>query len=106
LREQSLPKNVEEKLDFLTGKLEELGPPNRRPNAMLSIYALDASKGLFQDIQSVDAPVTSRFKAAVNETAALAKSATDRWKKILSEDVPALNKELEANGLPAIKLAP
>src|SRR5207253_1956711 len=31
LREQSLPKNVEEKLNALNSKLKELGPPNPRP---------------------------------------------------------------------------
>ncbi len=35
LRDQSLPKNVEEKLNALNSKLRELGPPNARPVRLL-----------------------------------------------------------------------
>src|SRR5207253_8777397 len=44
LREQSLPKNVEEKLNALNGKLKELGPPQPRPGETPSLHALDSDK--------------------------------------------------------------
>jgi photosystem II stability/assembly factor-like uncharacterized protein/uncharacterized coiled-coil protein SlyX len=104
LKEQSLPKNVENKLDVLNSKLKELGPPNPRPGAPPSLHALDSAKSLFGEIQGVDAPPTDRVKAAVGEVRVHATSLMERWKKIISEDVPALDRELEASGLPRTKL--
>src|SRR5438046_4947051 len=54
LRDQSLPKNVEEKLNALNSKLKELGPPNPRPDATHSLHALDSDKDIFAQIQRVD----------------------------------------------------
>jgi photosystem II stability/assembly factor-like uncharacterized protein len=104
LKEESLPKNVENKLDVLNSKLKELGPPNPRPGAPPSLHALDSAKSLFGEIQGVDAPPTDRVKAAVGEVRVHATSLMERWKKIISEDVPALDRELEASGLPRTKL--
>src|SRR4029077_20710822 len=67
LRDQSLPKNVEEKLNVLNTKLQELGPPNPRPGQTPSLHGLDSAKDLFQEIQGVDAAPTNRVKAAVND---------------------------------------
>ncbi len=105
LREQSLPKNVEEKLNALNGKLRELGPPNPRPDATPSLHALDSTKDLFQQIQGVDAPPTDRVKAAVNNVRAQATELTKRWKEIVAQEMPALDQELQAAGLPRLSLA-
>src|SRR5439155_26945965 len=103
LKEQSLPKNVEDKLNALNNKLKELGPPNPRPDAPPALHALDSAKKLFDEIQGVDAPPTARVKAAVNGLRLQATSLMERWKKIVSQDLPALDRELEASGLPPIK---
>ncbi|MFL6544890.1 MAG: glycoside hydrolase, partial [Candidatus Udaeobacter sp.] len=106
LRDQSLPKNVEEKLNALNSKLKELGPPNARPGATPSLHALDSAKDLFQQIQGVDAAPTDRVKAAVNEVRSLATDLTERWKQMVAQEVPALDQELQAAGLSRLKLAP
>jgi paraquat-inducible protein B len=105
LREQSLPKNVEEKLNALNTKLKELGPPNARPGATPSLQALDSAKDLFQEIQSVDAVPTDRIKAAVNDVRTQGTELTKRWKEIVGQEMPALDQELQAAGLPRLSLA-
>jgi hypothetical protein len=105
LRDQSLPKNVEEKLNALNTKLKELGPPNPRPGATPSLHALDWAKDLFQEIQGVDAPPTDRVKAAVNDVRTQATELTKRWKDIVAQEVPALDRELQTAGLPRLSLA-
>ena len=106
LREQSLPKNVEEKLNALNSKLKELGPPNARPDAALSLHALDSAKAFFEEIQGVDARPPDRVKAAVNDVRAQGIELTKRWKEIVAQEVPALDRELQAAGLPRLRLAP
>jgi hypothetical protein len=96
LKEQSLPKNVEDKLNALNSKIKELGPPNPRPGAPPSLHALDSAKSLFEQIQGVDAPPTDRVKAAVGDVRLQATSLVERWKNILAQDVPALDRELQA----------
>jgi len=105
LREQSLPINVEEKLNALNSKLKELGPPNPRPGATPSLHALDSAKDLFQQIQGVDAAPTDRVKAAVNDVRSQATELTKRWKEIVGQEMPALDQELQAAGLPRLSLA-
>jgi photosystem II stability/assembly factor-like uncharacterized protein len=105
LREQSLPKNVEEKLNALNSKLRELGPPNPRPDATPSLYALEAAKDLFQEIQSVDAVPTDRIKAAVNNVRTQGTELTKHWKEIVGQEMSALDQELQAAGLPRLSLA-
>jgi photosystem II stability/assembly factor-like uncharacterized protein len=106
LREQSLPKNVEEKLNALNSKLKELGPPNARPDATPSLHALDSAKDLFAQIQGVDAAPTDRVKAAVNDVRSQATVLTERWKEIIAQEVPALDRELQATDLSRLNLAP
>ena len=105
LREQSLPKKVEEKLNALNSKLKELGPPNPRPGATPSLHALDSAKDLLQEIQGVDAAPTDRVKAAVNDVRAQATGLTKRWKEIVAQEVPALDRELQTAGLSRLSLA-
>jgi photosystem II stability/assembly factor-like uncharacterized protein len=105
LREQSLPKNVEEKLNALNSKLEELGPPNARPGATPSLHALDSAKALFQEIQGVDAAPTAQVKAAVNDVRVQGTELTKRWKEIVAQEMAALNRELQAAGLSRLSLA-
>jgi photosystem II stability/assembly factor-like uncharacterized protein len=106
LKEEAVPKNVGDNLNMLTSKLQELGPPNPRPGAQPSLHALDSAKNLFDEIQAVDAPPTERVKAAVNEVRLQADSLMERWKTIITQDVPALDKALEAAGLPRTNATP
>jgi hypothetical protein len=106
LRAQSLPKNVEDKLNGLNARLKELGPPNARPGAAPSLHALDSAKELFGQIQGVDTVPTDRVKAAVNEVPGQATALTKRWQDIVAQDMPALNQNLQAAGLPSLNFAP
>jgi hypothetical protein len=106
LRGQSLPKNVEDKLNGLNARIIELEPPNARPGAPPSLHALDSAKELFGQIQGVDAAPTHRIKAALNEVQVQASALTKRWPEILAQDVPALDKELQAVGLAPLRLEP
>jgi hypothetical protein len=106
LRAQSLPKNVEDKLNGLNARLKELGLPNARPEAAPSLHALDSAKELFGQIQGVDAAPTDRVKAAVNEVHVQASALTKPWQEIVAQDVPAFDKELQAGGLSALRLEP
>src|SRR5438477_5999685 len=105
LRDQSLPKNVEEKLNALNSKLKELGPPNPRPGETPSLHALDSAKDLFAQIQGVDAGPTDCVKAAVNDVRGQATVLTKRWKEIIAQEVAALDQELQAAGLARLNLA-
>jgi photosystem II stability/assembly factor-like uncharacterized protein len=106
LRAQSLSKNVEDKLDALNARLKELGPPNARPGAGPSLHALDSTKDLFEQIEGVDAAPTDRVKGAVNEVRDQANTLIKRWPEITAQDVPALNRELQAAGLSPVRLEP
>ena len=106
LRAQSLPKNVEDKLNELNARLKELGPPNARPGAAPSLHALDSARELFGQIQGVDVSPTDRVKAAVYEVRGQATALTKSWQEIVEQEVPALDKELEAAGLSSIRLEP
>ena len=92
-------------MNALNSKLKELGPPNPRPGATPSLQALDSAKDLFQQIQGVDAAPTDRVKAAVNDVRSLATDLTKRWKEIVAQEVAALDRELQAAGLPQLSLA-
>jgi hypothetical protein len=69
------------------------------------MYALDSAKDLFQEIQGVDAAPTDRVKAAVNDVRSQATELTKRWKEIVEQEMPALDQELQAAGLPRLSLA-
>jgi hypothetical protein len=106
LRAQSVAKDIEDKLNGLNARLKELGPPNARPGAPPSLHALDSARELFGQIQGVDAAPTDRVKAAVNDLQVQANTLTKRWQEIIAQDVPALNKDLQAAGLTPLNLSP
>ncbi|MFL6515232.1 MAG: WD40/YVTN/BNR-like repeat-containing protein [Chthoniobacterales bacterium] len=102
LKDQRPEPSVLDKVNALTAKLKELGPPNARPDAQLSIHALEAAKALFDNIQGCDAPVTPPMKAGVNEVQNLSGPAIDQWNRTIATELPALNETLRASGLPPI----
>jgi malate dehydrogenase (oxaloacetate-decarboxylating)(NADP+) len=59
---------------------------------------------LFGQIQGVDVAPTDRVKAAVNDVQVQASALTKRWQEIVAQDVPALDGELQAAGLPSLSL--
>ncbi|PYK70157.1 MAG: hypothetical protein DME44_12305, partial [Verrucomicrobia bacterium] len=65
-----------------------------------------SAKDLFHQIQGVDAAPTDRVKAAVTAVRSQAAELTKRWREIIEQEVPALDRELQAAGLSRLKLAP
>ncbi|MDB6148485.1 MAG: hypothetical protein JWO45_2149, partial [Spartobacteria bacterium] len=104
LKEQTLPNPVKEGLDTMENKLRELGPPNPRSGAPPSLHVLQSIESLFDELQVADAPPTAAMKKAVADIQLQAPSLMEQWKRIISEDVPALNNQLKAASLRPIEL--
>jgi photosystem II stability/assembly factor-like uncharacterized protein len=80
-------------------KLEELAPPNRRPGAPLTFDALTKARTLFSMLQSADVAPRSAVKNAVAQVEKDAPAAMAKWQKVIDQDLPALNQQLQAAGL-------
>jgi hypothetical protein len=98
-KERAAQNPVKTQLEAFTRKMEELGPPNTRPGAPLSFGVLAKLEGLFGDLQEADVAPTSRFKSGVAEIEQEAHGAIERWQNLLAQDLPELNRQLEAAGL-------
>jgi photosystem II stability/assembly factor-like uncharacterized protein len=96
---------AKELLDAFAKKLEEFAPPNARPGAPLSFHLLESVERLFGILDGVDAAPTTAVTTAVAEVLRIAPSVTEKWRALVSQDLPALNQELERAGLGKIELA-
>jgi hypothetical protein len=79
------------------------GPPHPRPGAQPSLFVLDATTHLFDDIQDADAAPTVATKTAIENLEAKVGATMDAWRKLLESDLPALNQQLKESGFPEIK---
>src|SRR5947209_8877637 len=104
LKQQPVSQELKEKLNALTGKLRSLGPPNPRSKTELSLHVLTSVKELFEQLQAVDAAPTPSQRAAVQELQKDVPQAIEQSKRVISEEVPAVNKALEASGLPRLQM--
>jgi photosystem II stability/assembly factor-like uncharacterized protein len=96
---------VTAQLDDLNKKLQEIaGPPSRRASAALSLDLLEKLGTLFGNIQEVDAAPTPAVRAAVADLQRESQSIIQRWRAIESQDLPALNRQLEAAGFGKIEI--
>jgi hypothetical protein len=96
---------AKEHLDAFAKKLEEFGPPNARPGAAPAFHLSDSVERLFGIIEGVDAAPTSAVKTGVAEILRTAPAVTEKWRALVSQDLPALNEDLERAGLGKIELA-
>ncbi|MEY2528408.1 MAG: hypothetical protein QOJ05_498, partial [Verrucomicrobiota bacterium] len=96
---------AKEHLDAFAKKLEEFGPPNARPGAAPAFHLLDSVERLFGILDGVDAAPTSAVKTGVAEILRTAPAVTEKWRALVSQDLPALNEDLERAGLGKIELA-
>jgi photosystem II stability/assembly factor-like uncharacterized protein len=103
LKEQAPSDEVTKSVDAFEKKLKDLGPPNPRPEAPPALHVLESVKSLFGEIEGADAAPTPKIKAAVADLEVTARSLSDRWKEILSQDLSGLNAQLKAAGLAEIK---
>jgi photosystem II stability/assembly factor-like uncharacterized protein len=83
--------------------LTKFGPPHPRPGAPPSLFVLDSTTHLFDDIQGADAAPTAATKAAATDLETKVGAAMEAWRKLLDSDVPALNQQLKQAGFPDIK---
>ena len=96
---------VTAQLDALNKKLQEIaGPPSRQASAALSLDLLEKLGTLFWNIQEVDAAPTPAVRVAVGDLQREAQSIIQRWRAIESQDLPALNRQLEAASFGKIEI--
>jgi hypothetical protein len=95
--------DVTQKLEAFAQTLMKFGPPHPRPGAPPSLFVLDSTKQLFNEIEVADAAPTAATKAAVADLEAKAGPMMDAWQKLLESDLPALNQQLKQAGFQEIK---
>ena len=96
--------DLAQKLEAFAQRLMIFGPPHPRPGAQPSLFVLDSTTHLFDDIQDADAAPTVAIKAAIQDLEAKVGATMDAWRKILESDLPALNQQLNEAGFAEIKV--
>jgi photosystem II stability/assembly factor-like uncharacterized protein len=96
--------DVTQKLEAFAQTLMRFGPPHPRPGAPPSLFVLESTTRLFNDIQGADAAPTAAVKAAVADLQTKVGPMMDAWHKLLESDLPALNQQLKQAGFPEIKI--
>jgi photosystem II stability/assembly factor-like uncharacterized protein len=95
--------DVTQKLEAFAQTLMKFGPPHPRPGASPSLFVLDSTKQLFNEIEVADTAPTAASKAAVADLEAKVAPMMDAWQKLLESDLPALNQQLKQAGFQEIK---
>jgi len=95
--------DVTEKLEAFAQTLTQFGPPHPRPGAPPSLFVLESTVRLFNEIEGVDAAPTAAAKAAVADLQTKVGPLMEAWRKILNSDLPALNEQLKQAGFSEIK---
>jgi hypothetical protein len=99
-----MPEATAKQIDTLNQKLQELaGAANRRPGAQLSLLVLTRAQTLFRIIQEADVAPSTQVAAAVAEIRRDASSLLERWRAIETQDIPALNRQLQDAGVPQVE---
>ena len=92
-------------LDEMIKKLRDLaGLTRARMGAPVELEVLGHLKALFSDIERVDAAPTPVLQSAVDEIERAAPRVIEQWQTIEKQNLPALNQQLKATGLPKIVL--
>jgi photosystem II stability/assembly factor-like uncharacterized protein len=95
--------DVTQKLEAFAQTLMKFGPPHPRPGAPPSLFVLESTMRLFNDIQGADAAPTASVKDAVADLQTKVGPMMDAWHKLLESDLPALNQQLKQAGFLEIK---
>ena len=93
---------VTEKLEAFAQSLTQFGPPNPRPGAPPSLFVLQSTESLFNEVQGVDAAPTAAVHAAVADLQTRVGPVMEAWRKLLESDLPALNQQLKSASFPEI----
>jgi photosystem II stability/assembly factor-like uncharacterized protein len=95
--------DVTEKLETFVQTLAQFGPPHARPGAPPSLFVLESTERLFDEIQGADAAPTTAVKAAVADVQKKVGPLMQAWSKLLDSDLPALNQQLKQAGFSEVK---
>ena len=95
--------DLTQKLEAFAQTLMKFGPPHPRPGAPPSLFVLDSTTQLFNEIEVADAAPTAATKAAIADLETKVGPMMDAWQKLLESDLPALNQQLKQAGFPEIK---
>jgi len=95
--------DVTQKLEAFAQTLTKFGPPHPRPGAPPSLFVLESTTRMFNDIQGADAAPTAAIKDAIADLQIKVGPMMDGWHKLLESDLPALNQQLKQAGFPEIK---
>jgi photosystem II stability/assembly factor-like uncharacterized protein len=95
--------DVTQKLEAFAQTLMKFGPPHPRPGAPPSLFVLESTTRLFNEIQGADAAPTAAVKAAFADLKTKVGPMMELWHKLLESDLPALNQQLKKAGFPEIK---
>jgi len=90
--------DVTQKLEVFAQTLMKFGPPHPRPGAPPSLFVLESTTRLFNEIESADAAPIAAVKAAVADLETKVGPMMDAWHKLLESDLPALNQQLKQAG--------
>jgi hypothetical protein len=95
--------DLTQKLEAFAQTLMKFGPPHPRPGSPPSLFVLESTTRLFNDIQGADAAPTAAVKAAVADLETKVGPMMELWHKLLESDLPALNQQLKQTGFPEIE---
>ncbi len=95
--------DVTQKLEGFAQTLINFGPPHPYPGAPPSLFVLQSTTRLFNEIEGADAAPTAAVKTAVADLDTKVGPMMDAWQKLLESDLPALNQQLTQSGFPEIK---
>jgi len=95
--------DVTQKLEGFAQMLTKFGPPHPRPGTPPSLFVLESTTRLFNEIQGADAAPTAAVKAAVADVQTKVGPMIETWQKLLDVDLPVLNQQLKQARFPELK---
>jgi len=95
--------DVTQKLEGFAQMLTRFGPPHPRPGTPPSLFVLESTTRLFNEIQGADAAPTAAVKAAVADVQTKVGPMIEAWQKLLDVDLPVLNQQLKQARFPELK---
>jgi hypothetical protein len=87
--------DVTQRLEAFAQTLMKFGPPHPRPGAPPSLFVLESTTRLFNEIERSDAAPTAAVNAAVANLDTKIATVMDAWRQLLESDLPALNQQLQ-----------
>jgi photosystem II stability/assembly factor-like uncharacterized protein len=99
IKENAGNKQVADKLDAFTKKLRGFAPANARPSAPITLEVLSQLENIFDAVQHADAAPTPALTTAGADIQRRVNEVAERWKTFIAQEIPALNRDLEAAGL-------